>query len=551
MPMCANAGGQFHGSLVADIHAHDNMTALTLEDDRTFVFGHSTDSSMDKPPVITPDGVVQIMAYSGDEHTIALDDRGCVWVQGDNTYGQCGVEIEEYVLPAQCLDGHFFGDADVSFVGAGGNHSVVVTSTGAVYAFGLNSSRQCGAVGTECREPALVDALFSADVQVVSAACGADFTVLLTNQGHVYSAGDNSNHQCGVGDQSSSASLTASLMFASPQVRRPSNFLSPLGGGPSKLRSPQIQTMSGQRRSLSQTAPTVVPAFTRVDGLPEGKAVKVVCGAGHTVCLCDDGVIYVWGSDTSGQINFEADETLLSAYNDIPLIWENKDDMGLVKPPPEPVVESESEAEVSDKDDDDDDEEENDDDDEEEEVSGYRKALSKPTRRGKAPRRSKLPEKKVKSTTKTQSFKMGEKDAALAAKMERIKKLAKQLAKLDRQKLAELKTYNIPPPYVHEVVQSFLITLGSNPKKVKSWETCRVMIGSSMVIQAAKFNPDKKPDKSWLKIAVNLIANFDDDKVEEESMIALILMTWVRGVLTDEFEEWETRRSVKNLRARK
>ncbi len=575
-PKCVNSGGW----RAKTIQARDNTTIITTEgDEKTFAFGHGNDKS--KETAAVPSEVTIVSIANGDEHSILLDDRGCVWAMGDNTNHQCGIEGEPFIVPARPLNSFLFGDSDVVAVSAGANHSAVVTAAGSVYTFGLNTSCQCGLEECENLPPTLVEYLAEDDLVAVNVECGGDFTLVIMSNNAIYSAGDNTAGQCGITATLGDSSRSPMSTMASPRQRGPtlmSPLMSPLGlgssmggphprspsmNGPGYLRSPGMP-VAGHLRSPSMTGsllmspsprrspggfkvhippPPRVDIFTQIMSIPDCSA--VACGHSHVVMLAATGDLWVWGSDQLGQISFDIDEELLTAINNLPIVWHYDDDMGLIAPEPEPEPEPEpvEQTETTELDTDSGDESETSDTDD----SGT-DAMDTPRGRGKGKgkdakrRRRKIApleiKKSTKAPTKAEGFKMGAKDPVLMAKLAKLKKIAKQLAKLDRAKMAELKTYNIPPPYAHEVVRAFLMTLGHSPKKVKTWESCRVMIGSNMVIQAARFDPSKKPDKPTCRQIMSLIGGFDDEKVEEESMIALLLMTWVKGALSDEFDAY-------------
>uniref|UniRef100_A0A6G1S701 Protein RCC2 n=2 Tax=Aceria tosichella TaxID=561515 RepID=A0A6G1S701_9ACAR len=88
------------------------------------------------------------------------------------------------------------------FSGCNACHSVIVTADGETMTFGRNDKGQLG-IGPDLTTkvtPVTVDALDGIDI--VSAACGRSHTLFLSSDGIVYACGDNKMGQCGTNQQS-------------------------------------------------------------------------------------------------------------------------------------------------------------------------------------------------------------------------------------------------------------------------------------------------------------------------------------------------------------
>lgn len=146
--------------------------------------------------------VVQVAA--GARHSLALTSTGQLYSFGDNEFGQLGRAANAETTtpnptPAQVeipgLDG------TVVAIAAGGEHSLALSSSGQIFAFGLNSEGQLGSFVNSGSEranatPARV-ALPGAGARPVAIAAGALHSLVVTAAGSLYAFGSNAEGQLG------------------------------------------------------------------------------------------------------------------------------------------------------------------------------------------------------------------------------------------------------------------------------------------------------------------------------------------------------------------
>lgn len=192
-------------------------------------------------------GLREIVAIScGYSHTICADDFGKVWSFGNNDKGQLGIgnhkrtNIPTIVerLPKTisyvscgpynsfCLEGNgdlwSFGDnvsgqlgpiedinctifpqkttlRDIRDISAGSNHTICINNKGHLVVFGSNEQGQLGLGDTPgpFRQPITLLEYQN----IISIACGWNFTLLLQIDGSVISFGENNDGQLGHGDR--------------------------------------------------------------------------------------------------------------------------------------------------------------------------------------------------------------------------------------------------------------------------------------------------------------------------------------------------------------
>ncbi len=209
--------------------------------------GDGTRTESDVPvAVAAPDGVTFSAIAAGSSHSLALTTTGQVYAWGSNLLGQLGdgsTTDSEVPAPIDAPDGVTF-----TAIAAGGDHSLALSSTGAVYAWGANSAGQLGD-GTTTSSDVPVRSTAPDGVILSAIAAGTGYSMALTAEGQVYAWGFNASGQLGDGTDASSPTMAAVT-------------------------------------------------------LPPGVTItSIACGADHSLALSSTGSVYEWGSDVFGQLD--------------------------------------------------------------------------------------------------------------------------------------------------------------------------------------------------------------------------------------------------------
>ncbi|HPC03911.1 MAG TPA: hypothetical protein PKY58_07515 [Syntrophales bacterium] len=258
--------------------AAGNYHTVALKEDRTVwawgnndcgQLGDSTTTDRWTPVQVRGPGGVgfldDVMAVAaGHAHTVALKDDGTVWAWGHNNDGQLGDDTAtDRWTPVQVKGPGGIGFLDdVTAIAAGHDHTAALKDDGTVWTWGKNHLGQLGDNTTEDRQsPVQVKgpggAGFPDDVTDVAA--GLDHTVALKDDGTVWAWGGNGSGQ--LGDNTTTARNT------------PVQVVGPGGVG----------LLTGVRAVATRYR--------------------------HTVVLKNDGTVWAWGDNTSGQLgnNTETD----------------------------------------------------------------------------------------------------------------------------------------------------------------------------------------------------------------------------------------------------
>ncbi|KAI5614853.1 secretion-regulating guanine nucleotide exchange factor, partial [Silurus asotus] len=224
---------------------------------------------------------------------------------GANSFGQLGLKNAEDQVKPQCAE--YKQEArTLRAITGGGGHSALITESGELLVCGQNHKGQLGLGHVSevmtfqlCQLPGL------RTVQQVS--CGWDFTIILTDDGHVLACGSNSFGQLGVSVE----------IQHTPEPLLLTSLKEPVISVAAGLRHTLAVTGSGgvyqwgtgllsqAKRALS---PQPIPGHFSskepclVTGLDQVSAKHVTAGSAHCACLTESGQVFLWGSNKHGQL---------------------------------------------------------------------------------------------------------------------------------------------------------------------------------------------------------------------------------------------------------
>lgn len=160
-------------------------------------------------------------AAAGDEHLLLVTQDGRLLVGGCNASGALGLNSEKDYEPLQ--PNPFFKGKKIKSVACGASHSIVLTKDppNCVYVFGRNEG-QCGYTEKRSNDEGSVPIvvlkgllspqrlmytkMLEENIKVV--ACGANHTIVLTEEDHVWAAGSGKRYQLGFPDTKSRVQFT-------------------------------------------------------------------------------------------------------------------------------------------------------------------------------------------------------------------------------------------------------------------------------------------------------------------------------------------------------
>ncbi|CAJ0560958.1 unnamed protein product, partial [Mesorhabditis spiculigera] len=191
---------------------------------------------------------IRKFGYGSGPHLLALSEIGEVFAWGHNSFGQLGLGHNNQHCPTPVLVTGLLTGQKAIHIACGGHHSAALSDRGELFCWGLNSSGQLGIGSTINQDTPRQSNLHHRVIKDV--ACGHNFTLALTENGEVFAWGYNENGQVGCGNVSTQVSPVL------------------------------VETLSISNTVISQIA----------------------CGYAHSLALCDEGRLWVWGSNGCGQL---------------------------------------------------------------------------------------------------------------------------------------------------------------------------------------------------------------------------------------------------------
>uniref|UniRef100_A0A087WNN3 Inhibitor of Bruton agammaglobulinemia tyrosine kinase n=1 Tax=Mus musculus TaxID=10090 RepID=A0A087WNN3_MOUSE len=171
----------------------DPTEVYTWGDNTNFTLGHGSQNSKHHPELLdlfSRSGVYVKQVVLCKFHSVFLSQKGQVYTCGHGRGGRLGHGDEQTCLVPRLVEG--LSGHNCSQVAAAKDHTVVLTDDGCVYTFGLNMFHQLGIIPppASCNVPRQIQAKYLKGRTIIGVAAGRFHTVLWTREA-VYTLGLN------------------------------------------------------------------------------------------------------------------------------------------------------------------------------------------------------------------------------------------------------------------------------------------------------------------------------------------------------------------------
>eukprot|EP01116_Phalansterium_solitarium_P024940 TRINITY_DN929_c0_g1_i3.p1 TRINITY_DN929_c0_g1~~TRINITY_DN929_c0_g1_i3.p1 ORF type:complete len:1482 (+),score=423.93 TRINITY_DN929_c0_g1_i3:96-4541(+) len=252
-------------------------------------------------------GLGPLFIAVGESHSAVIVDSGKdVYQWGSNERGQLGRgDTESQPVPRLVIS---LRDRRICRIACGAEHTLALSATGIVYAYGSNSRGQLGLGTTAPKylcDPEVVKGPWEATgAGVARVSCGAFISAAVTDTGKVYIWGDGYDGLLGNGDTSND--MHSPLLLAAMQRHAMADVQFGARHALALTANGEVFSWGANRNGelgLGVDAPERVNLPTEIILPFKGKRiVQIACGTSHSACLVANGDVFSFGLGASGQI---------------------------------------------------------------------------------------------------------------------------------------------------------------------------------------------------------------------------------------------------------
>jgi hypothetical protein len=191
---------------IVQISAGDNHSLLLTKNGKIYSFGYNQYGQLglgDYEERSTPtlvsniNNIMQISA--GGYYSLLLNKNGEIYSFGSNYCGKAGHGTSTSQVVPTLIPTNYFNNSPIVQISAGFCHSLALTIDGNVYSFGYGGHGRLGLGDYNDRDrPTLIPAAYFNNIPVSYVSAGRYYSIILTENGQLYSIGDKFYQQLGI-----------------------------------------------------------------------------------------------------------------------------------------------------------------------------------------------------------------------------------------------------------------------------------------------------------------------------------------------------------------
>jgi alpha-tubulin suppressor-like RCC1 family protein len=311
------AAGSDHSLVLAD---DGTVYSFGLNSGGSTGLGTSGGSATIATPIDTTNLVGKVIAKiaAGTSHSLLLSDDGVVFSFGWNSYGQTGLGIDgAATLVATPINTTHLADRTMTQIAAGFFHNLLLADDGTVFSFGSNVGGQTG-LGTASGSTLIatpIDTTNLAGKTITQVAAGRYHSLLLADDGTVFSFGANQFGITGLGTESGNTLIAtpidttnlAGKTITQVAAGRYHSLLLADDGTVFAFGINAVGNVAGLTGLGAASGSTLVARPINMSNLAGRTITQVSAGQIHSLLLADDGTVFSFGSNSSGATGLGTD----------------------------------------------------------------------------------------------------------------------------------------------------------------------------------------------------------------------------------------------------
>ena len=129
--------------------------------------------------------------------------------------------------------------------------------------------------------------------------------------------------------------------------------------------------------------------------------------------------------------------------------------------------------------------------------------------------------------------------ARLANRLRRLERIRQEILELKQSTISEIRSYQNPPPAVHQVMIATYLLLGYQEKPLKNWKNMQALLGKTgkegLKRQVTSLDPVKVSDSVADYAESGYLKQHQLDTIRDVSAGAATFFAWVRKLLCRDF----------------